>query len=179
MKLKIFAITILAAVVLTACGSKDDTTKENSSQESETQNVKELVNEYSTGDLKAESASITSQQLIVSDSNGKKLLYDLPENEFFVSIAPYVNQTHPCSDHSLTSCQGEMIEKEFDVYIEDMEGNVIIDETLKSQPNGFIDLWLPRDKSYRAKIKHEGKISELEFSTFEGDNTCITTMQLV
>ena len=56
---------------------------------------------------------------------------------------------------------------------------MIIDETLKSQPNGFIDLWLPRDKSYRAKIKHEGKISELEFSTFEGDNTCITTMQLV
>ena len=179
MKLKIFAITILAAAVLTACGSKDDTNKENSSQESEIQNVKELVNEYSTGDLKAESASITSQQLIVSDSNGKKLLYDLPKNEFFVSIAPYVNQTHPCSDHSLTSCQGEMIEKEFDVYIEDTEGNVIIDETLKSQPNGFIDLWLPRDKSYRAKIKHEGKISQLEFSTFEGDNTCITTMQLV
>ena len=52
-------------------------------------------------------------------SNGKKLLYDLPKNEFFVSIAPYVNQTHPCTDHSLTSCQGEMIEKEFDVYIED------------------------------------------------------------
>lgn len=60
-----------------------------------------------------------------------------------------------------------------------MEGNVIIDETLKSQSNGFIDLWLPRDKTYRAIIKHEGKKSELELSTFEGDNTCITTMQLM
>ena len=40
-----------------------------------------------------------------------------------------------------------MIEEEFDVYIEDMKGNVIIDETMKSQSNGFIDLWLSRDKN--------------------------------
>lgn len=58
-------------------------------------------------------------------------------------------------------------------------GNVIIDEILKSQSNGFIDFWLPRDKTYRAKIEHKGKIAELEFSTFESDNTCITTMQLI
>ncbi|RKL65704.1 hypothetical protein CR203_18775 [Salipaludibacillus neizhouensis] len=60
-----------------------------------------------------------------------------------------------------------------------MEGNVIIDETFKSPSNGFIDLWLASDKTYRAKIKHEGKISELELSTLEGENTCITTMQLM
>ncbi|MFC4024698.1 CueP family metal-binding protein [Oceanobacillus longus] len=178
MKWSLPTLTILVAVVLTAC-SEDETSKGNSSLENETQNIKELVSDYSTGNLKAESALITSQQLMVNDINGKNLVYDLPKNDFFVSIAPYVNETHPCTNHSLTSCQGEMIEEEFDVYIEDMEGNVIIDETLKSQSNGFIDLWLPRDKTYRAKIKHEGKMSELELSTFEGDNTCITTMQLV
>ena len=178
MKLKILAVTILAVVLLTAC-REDETSKGNSSPENETQNIKELVSDYSTGNLKAESAAITSQQLMVKASNGKNLVYDLPKNDFFVSIAPYVNETHPCTNHSLTSCQGEMIEEEFDVYIEDMEGNVIIDETLKSQSNGFIDLWLPRDKTYRAKIKHEGKMSKLEISTFEGDNTCITTMQLI
>ena len=71
-----------------------------------------------------------------------------------------------------------MVEEEFNVYIEDTEGNLILDETLKSQSNGFIDLWLPRDKTYRITIAHDGKTVESEFSTFKNDNTCITTMQL-
>jgi hypothetical protein len=78
----------------------------------------------------------------------------------------------------LTGCQGELVEEEFDVFIEDMEGNVIIDEKVKSQTNGFIDLWLPRDKAFQIKIEHDGKVSESEISTFEIDGTCITTMQL-
>ena len=78
----------------------------------------------------------------------------------------------------MTGCQGEMAEEEFDVYIEDTEGNLILDETLKSQSNGFIDLWLPRDKTYRITIVHDGKTVKSEFSTFENDSTCITTMQL-
>lgn len=81
-------------------------------------------------------------------------------------------------NHSLTGCQGELVEKEFDVYIEDTDGNVIIDEKVKSQVNGFIDFWLPRDKTYRITIAQDGKIVESEFSTFENDGTCITTMQL-
>jgi hypothetical protein len=79
----------------------------------------------------------------------------------------------------LTGCQGELVEEEFDVFIEDMEGNVIIDEKVVSQTNGFFDLWLPRDKTYRIKIEHDGKVSESEISTFEDDRTCITTMQLI
>jgi hypothetical protein len=78
----------------------------------------------------------------------------------------------------LTGCQGELGEREFDVYIEDMEGNVILDEALTSQTNGFIDLWLPRDKTYNITITYDGKKVESEFSTFESDGTCITTMQL-
>jgi hypothetical protein len=78
----------------------------------------------------------------------------------------------------LTGCQGELVEEEFDVFIEDTEGNVIIDEKVVSQTNGFFDLWLPRDKTYRIKIEHAGKVSESEISTFEDDRTCITTMQL-
>lgn len=72
-----------------------------------------------------------------------------------------------------------MVEKEFDVYIEDMDGNVVVDEKMKSQPNGFIDLWLPRDKKFRTKIEYNGKMVESEISTFENDATCITTMQLM
>lgn len=78
----------------------------------------------------------------------------------------------------MTGCQGELADKEFDVYIEDKEGNVILNEKVRSQANGFFDLWLPRDETYQIRIKYDGKASESEISTFENDGTCITTMQL-
>ena len=53
-----------------------------------------------------------------------------------------------------------------------------MDETMTSLENGFIDLWLPRDKNFQVKITHNGKTVESNISTFEDDNTCITTMQL-
>jgi hypothetical protein len=79
----------------------------------------------------------------------------------------------------LTGCQGELVEEEFDVLIEDEEGNVILDEKVTSQANGFMDLWLPRDKTFKVTINKEGKVAEHELSTFEGDDTCVTTMQLM
>lgn len=78
----------------------------------------------------------------------------------------------------MTGCQGEMVEEEFEIYIEDTEGNVILDGTVTSLTNGFIDLWLPRDKTYHISIRHDEKMVEAEFSTFENDSTCITTIQL-
>jgi hypothetical protein len=146
---------------------------------SETSNVKQLVQEYSSSGMKDLSASITSEQLIVTDSNNKSTKYNLPKDEFFVSIAPYVKNTHPCATHSLTGCQGELTEQEFSVYIEDNEGNVIVDQAMKSQSNGFIDLWLPRDKKYSVTIEQDGVKAKAELSTFKSDNTCVTTMQLV
>ena len=78
----------------------------------------------------------------------------------------------------MTGCQGELEKEEFEVYVGDEDGNVVVDETMTSQDNGFIDLWLPREKSYQVKIEQDGKTAQSEISTFNGDNTCITTMQL-
>jgi len=141
-------------------------------------NIKQLVHDYSVGNIKAESASITSRQLIVTNADTSKQIYDLPKDEFFISIAPYIEHTHPCADHSLTSCRGELADKEFKVHIEDMHGNVILDQMMKSQSNGFIDFWLPRNETYRVTIAHDGKSLVSEISTYEGDNTCMTTMKL-
>src|SRR4051812_5306667 len=96
MKLKtyaIFAVTILVAVVLAAC-SGESTNGESASKVNDTQDIKKLVSEYSLGNIENQSASITSQQLIVTESNKNQLVYDLPESDFFVSIAPYINKTH-------------------------------------------------------------------------------------
>ncbi|MCF3942277.1 CueP family metal-binding protein [Oceanobacillus alkalisoli] len=171
----IVGIVILGIVVLSFLGNDAGTAP----KANETQDIKELVLDYSVGNIENETASISSHELIVTDAEENQLIYDLPEDEFFVSIAPFINQTHPCDIHSLTGCQGEMVNEEFDVYIEDSNGNVIIDQTMKSEANGFIDLWVPREETYQVTITQEGKIAESEFSTFKNDNTCITTMQLM
>ncbi|KPH73482.1 MULTISPECIES: CueP family metal-binding protein [Bacillaceae] len=171
---KLFSIACMV-FVLALVGCNDSAEEE----EMDSQETKELVHEYSTGDFEDVSASITSHELIVTDNQEKETSYPLPKDEFFVSIAPFVETTHPCEIHSLTGCQGELVNKEFDVYIEDEEGKVVVDKTMTSLDNGFIDIWLPRDETFQVKIEHEGKTSESEISTFEGDNTCITTMQLI
>lgn len=170
----IVGVVILGLVLVTFLGNDAG----NTPQASETQDIKELVQDYSVGNKEGEKASISSHELIVTDSEENQVTYELPEDEFFVSIAPFINQTHPCEIHSLTGCQGEMVNEEFDVYIEDSKGNVIIDQTMTTPANGFIDLWVPREETYQVTITHEGKIAESEFSTFKNDNTCITTMQL-
>ena len=172
MKKNLLAVSgLLLILMLAACNNS--TPNEKGSQD-----IKEMVHDYSVGSFDDDvTASITSHELIVTD-NGNETSFDLPGEEFFVSIAPFVKETHPCALHSLTGCQGEIVEKEFQVYIQDEEGNVVVDETMASLENGFIDLWLPRDKTFQVKVEHDGKTAESEVSTFEGDNTCITTMQL-
>lgn len=177
---KIFLAAGLAVIVLVGIYMFVGSSEKKESTEIDTQSIKQVVHDFSVRNTVAKSASITSKQLIVTDDDPtKSVTYDLPKDEFFLSIAPYVEKTHPCATHSLTGCQGEMVDEEFSVSIVDLDGNSILDKTLmKSQPNGFIDLWLPRDKSYRITVEHDGKMAESTISTFESDDTCITTMQL-
>lgn len=178
MKIKLLAITLFTATMLFACSNESSNSAETTTNVEEAKDIKELVNDYSVGNLKDVTASITSTHLITKDSKGKEEVIELPEDEFFVSIAPYINETHPCKDHNLTGCQGEMVNKEFDITIKDSEGNIIVNDKMKTQANGFIDLWVPRDQTYEITIKHEGKKVDSTFSTFEEDGTCITTFKL-
>lgn len=177
MKKRYMTIILFIAVFLVAC-NENNANEEISSQQMQPQEVKKLVNAYSVGNITDETASITSTELIITDSDEKEAVHQLPEEEFFVSIAPFIKETHPCTNHSLTGCQGELVDQDFDFYIEDMDGNVVIDETINSEANGFVDLWLPRDQTYTVNISHEDKQVTSEISTFEQDGTCITTMQL-
>src|SRR5690625_5917166 len=142
--------------------------------------IKELVHEYTIGEFDPDniSASINSHQLIVQENDEEKI-YDSPEDEFFVSIAPFISETHECAIHSLTSCQGELVEENFHVTVEAEDRETIIDEEMATFANGFIDLWLPRDENFLVRIEQDGKVAEQVLSTFEGDYTCITTMQLL
>lgn len=172
---KSIILALFIPLLLFGCQTKED----EAIYYGQVENIKELVHQYSTGYYPGQSAFITSSELIISDEKGTKNIYDLPEDEFFVSIAPFIEETHDCYDHSLTGCQGELVGEEFLVYIEDLHGNVMIDEKIKSFANGFIDLWIPRNGTYKIIIEHEGKRVESQFSTFSEDGTCITTLQLL
>jgi hypothetical protein len=171
MRLKMIAIMVMVSALFVGCSNDADN--------SSTTDIKQLVHDYTVGNVEAASASITSSELVVTDNNQKVTTYDLVDEEFFVSIAPFVNETHPCAIHSLTGCQGELVEEDVNVHIEDSEGNVVLDEKTQTEANGFIDLWLPRDDTFNVTITQDNKETTAEISTFDGDNTCITTMQLI
>lgn len=154
-------------IILTGCG--------NDSASNET-NIKEFVSQLSASNV-VESASINDQTLVVQNG-GKEEIHNLPEDEFFISIAPYLTYTHPCEFHNLTGCQGELANEKMDVKITDKQGEVHIDQSLTTLENGFMDFWLPRDREYTIEISYQDKYVEHVFSTFDGNSTCLTDLQL-
>ncbi|WP_458461224.1 CueP family metal-binding protein [Paenibacillus sp.] len=179
MKKQMWIIASVAVVIVIGTYLFASNTGKDEAGTASAPNIRKLVEDISTGKETPESASITAKQLIVTDQDKHTTTYDLPENEFFLSIAPYVDQTHPCAIHSLTGCQGEMSNEEFNVTIHDSEGNTLMkDSMMKSGANGFMDLWVPRNRTYLIRVVHNGKVAETQLSTYDNDNTCITTMQL-
>jgi outer membrane murein-binding lipoprotein Lpp len=100
MKRTIFAIGLATSMLLAGCASNDESNKPaepetETASATEVQDIKQLVNDYSVGNIEDQKAAINSHQLIVTNSDDSQVTYDLPEDEFFVSIAPYIDQTHP------------------------------------------------------------------------------------
>jgi len=98
MKRTIFALGLATSMLLAGCASNDTAEPEaepKTETTNEVQDIKKLVNDYSVGNIEDEKAAINSHQLMVTNSDESQVTYDLPEDEFFVSIAPYIDQTHP------------------------------------------------------------------------------------
>lgn len=141
--------------------------------------AKEILLLVSTGDndYNDVNISVTDSELrIITEDN--TITYNMPENEFYLSVAPYINMTHGCLFHSATGCTGEILEEMFHISLIDNDGNVIIDSNYESLQNGFIDLWLPRDIEGTLTITYGDLSTTKEISTFSGEPTCETTMQL-
>ncbi|WP_199849844.1 CueP family metal-binding protein [Blastococcus sp. Marseille-P5729] len=100
------------------------------------------------------------------------------EDEFYLSMAPYVDKTHECYYHNLASCQGELVDQQLDVTITADDGEVLVDETVTTYQNGFVGFWLPRDIAGTISVSYDGKSVEAPFATGADDPTCVTTLQL-
>ena len=174
----IVALSTLTLALIIGITTTTGEQKENETSFKDYNDIKDLVDAYSMGKITDSVASITSHEMFVIDNNEDVTVYDYQDEDFFVSIAPFIDQTHPCETHALGDCQGELPEEEFEIRIENDKGDIITDETIASKPNGFIDLWLPRDNTYTITLTYDDKTVTGEITTFKGDDTCITTMQL-
>lgn len=123
-------------------------------------------------------ASVQPNALVLTD-NVTEVSLDMPDDVTYVSVAPFVSQTHECFYHSLTTCRGELSAQQIEVrFIDDATGNVILEETTTTFDNGFAGFWLPRNLSGTIEVTYDGKTGETPFSTANDAASCITTLQL-
>ena len=102
------------------------------------------------------------------------------KDQHLLSIAPYEFQTHSCSYHVPTGCQGEMVEKTMMVKVVDLDNKEVLKYgQVTTQRDGFIDLWMPKNRpNLQVTFTYKGKTSTEILSTVGDARTCITTMQL-
>lgn len=123
-------------------------------------------------------ASVRPDALLVS-GDGAEVALPIPEDRFYLSVAPYVDSTHECFNHSLTTCKGELGGEDVEVsLVEEGSGTVLVDGVKTVFDNGFVGFWLPRDTTGTLRISHDGKVAESTVSTDADAPTCLTTMQL-
>ncbi|MCE1178314.1 MAG: CueP family metal-binding protein [Micrococcales bacterium] len=121
--------------------------------------------------------SVRPDQLILSDDGGEVSL-PIPDGQFYLSIAPYLTQTHDCFNHNLATCQGELAGEEVALKVTGSDGKVVFDETVTTAANGFAGIWLPRDIEATLTVTHDGKTATTPIATGADDPTCLTTVKL-
>ena len=138
-----------------------------------------LANRWYRQKQSAVKTNVTPQGVNFTFPNGKKKSVALPKDQMVVAVAPYITNTHPCETHFMSGCQGEMVGQEIRVKALGRDGKVLVDETMTTMYNGFVELWLPRDEEIRLSVGYQGKSAEGTITTFTDSNTCVTTLQLL
>lgn len=105
---------------------------------------------------------------------------DLPDQEFYLSVAPYVEQTHECYFHSLTTCRGELAGEEIHVRVVQQDtGEALVDQVTRTFDNGFVGFWLPSGIEATITVEYEEYAAAADIATGPDDPTCLTTLHLV
>lgn len=123
-------------------------------------------------------ASVQPESLVLT-SDDQTTSVAMPDDEFYLALAPYEDRTHECYFHSLTTCLGEMQNEEVRVFVTDQTGGTVLDETRTTYDNGFLGIWLPRGLSGVLTVEHAGKTATSPISTGDDDLTCLTSLRLV
>ncbi|GID29803.1 hypothetical protein Abr02nite_47860 [Paractinoplanes brasiliensis] len=123
-------------------------------------------------------ASVRAGELLISDG-GQEHSLPIPADRFYLSVGPYLQQTHDCFFHAPTGCKGELAGKQVQVKIvNDADGAVLVDESRTTFANGFVGFWLPRNITGTLRITSDGRTAESKISTGADAPTCLTTLRL-
>lgn len=125
-------------------------------------------------------ASVTAMSLQLRDDAGREAELPLPEDQFYLSVAPFVETTHECAFHSLTTCRGELRSREVDVSVVDSDsGETLEGGARTTHDNGFFGLWLPRGITVELTCTLEDLAGTASLSTRADEGlTCLTSLQL-
>ena len=121
---------------------------------------------------------VNTQQVVFEFPDGRIIKKDLPKDSMYIAIAPYINSTHTCSTHYISSCDGEMKNEFVKVIIKENNNNIIFNSLVKTMKNGFFELWLPRNNDFSLHIDYNSMVGEETLLTNENSKTCVTTIQL-
>lgn len=130
---------------------------------------------HSAGGLQSH---VTSEAIVFKFPDGQQSSVALPARQMVVAIAPYVNQTHPCKTHFMSGCQGELVNTPVRVLVKNQAGKTVMNKTVRTLPNGFFELWLDRNQTYRVFLKSGAKTTTGVLSTHAESDTCVTSLRL-
>ena len=123
-------------------------------------------------------STLTADAVEFRFAGGEEVAVPLPPDRMVVAVAPYLTKTHPCEIHSLSGCTGEMAGVGMRVFARDADGTVLIDESMTAMDNGFIELWLPRDREIDLTVVAAGRTAAGRIATFDAANTCVPEFRL-
>ncbi len=122
-------------------------------------------------------ASVTAGQVVLADEDRQAAL-DVPQDRFYLAVAPYETTTHDCFHHSLSGCQGELVDTPVHVTVTGADGTVLVDEERTTYANGFVGLWLPANIEGTIEVRAQGGTATADIATGADDPTCLTTLRL-
>jgi hypothetical protein len=121
---------------------------------------------------------VTPDKVNFKFKDGETISIPLPDDAMMVSIAPYINKTHTCATHYISSCDAELKSTNIKVVAVTAGGKTLINKTMKTAPTGFLDLWLPRNQVIDITVSAKGKSATGEIFTNRDSKTCETTLKL-
>lgn len=110
--------------------------------------------------------------------DGETISIPVPNDMMIVSIAPYINKTHECATHYMSSCDAELKNEDMKITAANAGGKIFINKIMKTGPTGFLDLWLPRNQEITIVVSAKGKKATGKIYTYRNSKTCETTLKL-
>ncbi len=121
-------------------------------------------------------AGVKATELELKDDQGS---VTVPITEgFYLSVAPYIQMTHECFNHSLTTCQGELVNEPIQLKIFDTNGKTLFDQSVTTEANGFYGVWLERDQQITVLATYKDYAGSVVTTTNADAPTCVTTLKL-